>query len=157
TKPPFNNPDVRKAIQHGLDRKALNQLWLQGEGQPAYGFWPQDHPNFAPDLVDKNNYDPDQAKRLLQAAGVTGTTLDIWYSASPDYERLGEVLQSQLSALGVTAKLHGSPTIYEEYIQPQLPGAMYVPGSRSGVDKVLQIFGQGSVQNLCGADRTDIA
>ena len=26
--------------------------WLQGAGQPAYGFWPQDHANFADDLVE---------------------------------------------------------------------------------------------------------
>jgi peptide/nickel transport system substrate-binding protein len=156
TQPPFDNELVRKAVQRGIDREALNQVWLQEAGQPAYGYWPQDHANFAEDLVETTQYDLDEAKRLMAESGATDVSIELYYPASPAYEPLGDLLQAQLGAIGINATLMPTPQIVDAFILPKKPGAMFVPGSRAGVDKVLKIFQPGQAQNLCDADRTEI-
>ena len=47
-KPPFDNPEVRKAVQLAFDRDAIIQLAYQGQALPAYGLWPTNNVNFNP-------------------------------------------------------------------------------------------------------------
>ena len=156
TQPPFDNELVRQAVQRGIDREAINRLWLQESGQPAYGFWPLDHANFADDLVEDTSFDLDEAKRLMAESGATNVAVELYYPTNPAWEPLADLLQGQLAEIGIAATIVPSPQIVDQFIAAKKPGAMFVPGSRAGVDKVLKIFGPGQQQNLCDANRTEI-
>jgi len=76
-KPPFNDKRVRQALSMAIDRKALSQAVAQGEGEPdqtlsiAGQFWGFRKPKDLGAAAKYWNYDPQAAKQLLQAAGVT--------------------------------------------------------------------------------------
>jgi len=77
-KPPFNNPDLRRAMALSIDRKAFVDILSQGQGEiggilqpPPSGLW-----GMPPDQVTKlPGYDPDvhqsreQARQIMQKLG----------------------------------------------------------------------------------------
>ena len=68
TRPPFDDPRVRQAFIHAVDREALVDGALGGVGQPAHGgFVPFGMPGHSPSIGLK--FDPGQACKLLDAAG----------------------------------------------------------------------------------------
>src|SRR5271157_3358164 len=75
-KPPFDNPDLRRAMALSIDRQAFIDIISQGQGeiggvlQPApEGLWgmPQDL------LKELPGYDPDVQKNRAQARHIMGT------------------------------------------------------------------------------------
>jgi ABC-type transport system substrate-binding protein len=156
TKPPFDDVRIRQAFQRAMDRDKVNSLLLGGQGEPAYAFWRSNSPNSDPSLQGSIGYDADTARGLLAQAGAAALSVDLWYPSAVD-GRLMEIVQGQLAEAGVTLNLHPSQDIISEFITPQKPGLTVLPGSRPGVDKINRIFQPTSVQNLCGAQHTDIA
>lgn len=107
-KAPFDNPKVRQALSLAVDRKAVLDAVLFGEGQvtgpivPTLGNWstPVDQlPLYKPDQA--------KAKQLLAEAGVgTGLTMSILASPLyPQFISIALVLQRQLKAVGITVNL----------------------------------------------------
>ncbi|MET0143433.1 MAG: ABC transporter substrate-binding protein [Ilumatobacteraceae bacterium] len=156
TKPPFDDPNVRHAMQIGFDREAMNELFLQGRGEVALGFWPTDNPKFNPEVEEYVTYDPEAAKQLIEDAGIAGTTVDVYYPSTLGYDQLAEIIRSQAEAMGLNFNMVPSADVVAEFIEPQKPGLLLIPGSRTGTDKYLRIFGEGQVQNLCGASRPEM-
>src|SRR5205814_10652958 len=76
-KPPFNDKRVRQALSMAMDRKALSQAITQGEGEPdmvlsqAGKYWGFRKPSDMGAAAKYWNYDPQAAKQLLAAAGVS--------------------------------------------------------------------------------------
>jgi ABC-type transport system substrate-binding protein len=76
-KPPFNDKRVRQALSMAIDRKALSQAVAQGEGEPdqtlsiAGQYWGFRRPKDLGAAAKYWNYDPQTARQLLQAAGVS--------------------------------------------------------------------------------------
>ncbi|MGE0878719.1 MAG: ABC transporter substrate-binding protein [Acidimicrobiia bacterium] len=155
TKPPFDNVKVRQAVQYALDRNAMNAAWLLGKGKVAYGMWTEESPNFNPALKPFGTQDLAKAKQLLAESGVSSPSADV-YITSATYTPLAEIIQSQAAQAGIKLNIVVSRDVVGEFISPQKPGILVVPGSRTGVDKVNKIFGAGQQQNLCGANRSDI-
>ena len=60
-KPPFDNPKVRQAIAHAIDRKALIDGAMFGLGTPIGSFFPPHHPAYL-DLTSETAYDPELVK-----------------------------------------------------------------------------------------------
>ena len=156
TKPPFDDPNVRHALQIGFDRDAMNQLFVQGRGEVANGFWPTDNPKYNPEVEDYVGYDPEEAKRLIEEAGVAGTTVEVYYPSTQGFDQLAEVVRSQAEDIGLEFTMLPSADVVAEFIEPQKPGLLMIPGSRTGADKYLRVFGEGQVQNLCGASRPEM-
>ena len=64
----LKNPLVREAISIGLNRDRIIKLAFSGAGKPVSGPYPPSSEYTDPD-VDPDQYDPDRAMQLLEAAG----------------------------------------------------------------------------------------
>jgi peptide/nickel transport system substrate-binding protein len=153
-KAPLDDADIRKAMQLAIDRDTFIQLIYGGNARPAYTLWPPDHVNYNPDVEELIAHDPDAARELLGGQTVDVDLVIIGAVAGSDV--MAEVLQSQLNAVGFNANIITTQDPVAEWITPQLPGALLVPGSRSGVDKYVRTFEAGQVQALCGTSRPEI-
>lgn len=109
-KPPFDNRNVRLAINHAINKAAIVEHLYQGMGIPAKNpipptLWSYD------DTIEDYGYDPERAKQLLAEAGYPdGFETTLWALPVPrpyipDGRALAEVLQSELRNIGITAKI----------------------------------------------------
>jgi dipeptide transport system substrate-binding protein len=108
-KPPFDKPEVRKAIAMAVDRDAIIKEVYQGAGQKAKNPIPPTMWSYDESTVDIP-YDPAKAKEMLKAAGVEGLKTDIWWMPvqrpyNPNAKRMAEMIQADLAKVGIEATL----------------------------------------------------
>jgi peptide/nickel transport system substrate-binding protein len=76
---PFDNPLVRQAVAHGLDRAGVVKAFYAGRGEVAHEFMPPQVLGYSKN-VKKYPYNPNRAKQLLQQAGLTlPVEVEFWY------------------------------------------------------------------------------
>jgi ABC-type transport system substrate-binding protein len=77
---PFNDPRVRQALSLLVDRQAIIKSLAQGMAGQGYGqdwtYFGREWPWEANDLGKYNKYDPAEAKKLLDAAGIKNANFD---------------------------------------------------------------------------------
>jgi len=99
--PPLDNPLVRQAIAHAIDRSAIIDGAMFGYGTPIGTHFAPHHPSYI-DLSANSVYDPDKARALLEEAGLADgftTTLKL---PPPVYARRGgEIIAAQLREVGI--------------------------------------------------------
>ncbi|MEU1659900.1 ABC transporter substrate-binding protein [Streptomyces griseofuscus] len=73
---PFDDIRVRQALHYAIDKEKMVKVALKGHGRAASSFLDQGNPSYrrARTVYD---YDPDKAKALLKAAGVTGLSINV--------------------------------------------------------------------------------
>ncbi len=103
TKPPFNDPRVRLAINQSIDRQAIIEKILGGYGKVPEGVFPEGVQGRAQQAP--YSYDPENAKRILAAVFPGGfkEKVIIWTCAGrymKDKE-VAETVQSYLNAIGL--------------------------------------------------------
>jgi peptide/nickel transport system substrate-binding protein len=107
SRPPFDDPLVRQAIQHAVDTAALVDSVYEGTGVPAVGpFGPATE--WAPEGAEPAAFDPDEALSLLDEAGVDPESLSIEliaYNDRPEFGDVAAVLQDQLSQIGIDVEI----------------------------------------------------
>lgn len=104
-RPPFNDPRVRRAVAHAIDKEAILRSAYDGEGTVAKSLVPQAMWGHHPDLVD-HPYDPERAKELLREAGIEpGRKIKFYamrnsrpYMPSPD--QVSAIVLEQLRVIG---------------------------------------------------------
>jgi len=69
--PPFDDPKVRQALTHAIDKETIAREVLSGLAVPAYGILPPGFPGHNSDLQGLR-YDPDRAKQLLAESRYAG-------------------------------------------------------------------------------------
>ena len=62
--PPFDDPNVRLALNYAVDRETIAEVLLEDAAVPARGILPPGFPGFNPDLPGYG-YDPERARQLL--------------------------------------------------------------------------------------------
>lgn len=102
---PLNNPLVRQAITHAIDKNTIVQGAFNGLGTVIGTHATPAEPYFVD--VNPYPYDPEKAKALLAEAGYpSGITLNFELAAEyPLERRAGEVIAQQLSEAGITANV----------------------------------------------------
>jgi peptide/nickel transport system substrate-binding protein len=105
-KPPFDNPDMRRAVAMGLDRDELNELANAGFPTVADQPFPPGDPGYVDD-PGFPEYDPEAAKELVdkyvEGGGTAALTLTV--QADPTLLARGEIIQNQLSKVGIEVKI----------------------------------------------------
>jgi ABC-type transport system substrate-binding protein len=72
TRPPLDDPDVRRALALAVDKEALNELGSEGLDPIAYGIYPPAMPGYAAEAIQERaeaGYDPEAARAALEASG----------------------------------------------------------------------------------------
>lgn len=107
SRPPFDDPLVRQAMQHALNLEAIASTVYEGGASAAVGpFSPEDP--WAPEDAEPPTFDPDEARRLLNQANVDPGSMTIEliaYNERPEFGDLAAVIQDQLSQLGIAVKI----------------------------------------------------
>ncbi|WP_323022101.1 ABC transporter substrate-binding protein [Pararhodobacter sp.] len=103
---PFDNPLVRQAVAHAIDRQAVIDGAMYGLGTPIGTHFAPHNPDYV-DLTGLSNYDPERSRALLAEAGLPDgftTTLNL---PPPSYARRGgEIIAAQLRAVGIQTEIN---------------------------------------------------
>lgn len=119
--PITQDPAVRKAIAMGIDKKGFVDTLLNGNGYPAVGVFP-DTFSFGGNAVHTEGYDPEGAKKVLEAAGwvdsdgdgireKNGQKLTIrWltYPSRQELPLLAESVQNTLKQIGMDVQINST-------------------------------------------------
>ena len=104
--PPFDDPKVRAAVAHAIDRQAIIDGAMFGYGTPIGTHFAPHNPGYV-DQTALSLHDIEKSKALLAEAGFADgfeTTLDL---PPPSYARRGgEIIAAQLAEVGITAKIN---------------------------------------------------
>jgi peptide/nickel transport system substrate-binding protein len=103
--PPFNNDKLRQAIAHGIDRKRINDIVMDGKGTISDGPTPPGLWWYDP-TIKSYDYDPEKAKTLLEEAGyANGFEFGLSTPQVTALSQINQLVQEQLSAVGIKLRL----------------------------------------------------
>jgi peptide/nickel transport system substrate-binding protein len=104
---PWDDPAVRRAVAHAMDRSAIVEAAVSGYGQPAWQPYAEGS-QWHYDLGDsRRTHDPERAREILDEAGnpLEGETLTIKTNTRYQLmETTADLLVAQLSAAGIDAE-----------------------------------------------------
>jgi peptide/nickel transport system substrate-binding protein len=117
SKGPISDPQVRLAIEYGIDREGLNKSVFQGLNKVAFS--PLMQPTFGYDASTEQIYsfDPDKAKQILDAAGWKAgadgirekdgqkLAIDFPIISRPNDKAMAESIQASLRDVGIDVKV----------------------------------------------------
>lgn len=106
---PFDDVRVRKAINMAINKKAIVNAVFLGAGQAATNPIPPTMWGYNKTVKD-DEYNPDEAKKLLAEAGVKNLSMDIWAMPvqrpyMPNARRTAEMMQSDLAKVGIKVNI----------------------------------------------------
>ena len=104
---PFDDVNVRKALQMAIDKETIIEEMYSGTAVPANGIYPPGLIGYNEDL-DEIPYDPEGAKALLAEAGYPdGFDMTIATTANDDQATtdLVAIIQQQFAAIGVNVTI----------------------------------------------------
>ncbi len=110
-RPPFDNPDLRKAMKYILNREKVLKTLMKGYGQLGndHLFAPND-PFYNANLP-QHNQDREKAKYYLKKAGMQNGELELHVSdAAFASVELGMMFQQEAARVGLTVKLRREPS-----------------------------------------------
>jgi len=117
TSGPLADKRVRQALYAAIDRKAHIDGYFAGLAVPIGSHAsPNDGEPYYADMLSVNTFDPNKAKQLLSAAGVSNLKLRLaQVSAFPYAVSMTDILGSQLQAIGV--QLDVQPMEFPRWLQ----------------------------------------
>jgi len=102
---PFDNPLVREAVAHAIDRQAIIDGAMFGYGTPIGTHFAPHNPAYL-DLTGLSGYDPERARELLAEAGLPDGFTTTLRLPPPSYARRGgEIIAAQLREVGIQTEV----------------------------------------------------
>jgi len=125
-KPPFDNPDMRRAVNLAIDRQELVAKALEGAGVPCAILDPKlvgdfalplDEVNKAPGCRQPKDADVAEAKRLVEKHYPGGLDVEVAVRQVGNYVDRGQLVIAQLRRIGIrgTMKTHESAAGYAAF------------------------------------------
>lgn len=103
SRPPFDNPHVRKAVSYAIDREKLLNTFYEKRGRLASGPVPDLLRKWeAPSLYE---YNPEKAKEMIKKQGLAGTTVNLYITADQEVVDMAEFIQSYMRKTGLNVKI----------------------------------------------------
>jgi peptide/nickel transport system substrate-binding protein len=137
---PFNNLDVRKAVEFAINKAQINQVVQDGLGEVATETFSKDSPAYDPSLANLYSYNPSMAHQLLVQSGLPlpiKITMAIPGGNIASMADQGAIIQQNLDAVGFNVSIKPIPgnAIASEYYEggegnafaAQRPGEAYPP------------------------------
>jgi peptide/nickel transport system substrate-binding protein/oligopeptide transport system substrate-binding protein len=97
---PFDDPDVRRALSHAIDREKILMTLYEGRGRLASGpvpdllrRWPEPEPY---------TFEPEEARRILAEKGAGKAEILFYIPAEPEVVDMAEVIQAYLREAGLS-------------------------------------------------------
>jgi dipeptide transport system substrate-binding protein len=123
-KAPFDDVKVRQALNMAVNKQAIIDVVFQGAGRIAKNPIPPTIWSYN-DAVEDYPYDPEQAKKLLEEAGVSDLSTNIWAMPvqrpyNPNARRMAELVQADWAEVGVQAEIVSFE--WGEYLKRSLAG-----------------------------------
>jgi peptide/nickel transport system substrate-binding protein len=107
---PFTDDAVTEALSHAIDRQAIVDGLLFGEGTPAWQPFNTENVAFSQDAAELYPHDVAKAKELLAAAGhPDGVDLTLYTYSDPTIQKIAEVIQTQVAEAGFNLTLEVAP------------------------------------------------
>ena len=106
----FTSQAARTALQQAVDVSQITKQTYFGRGKDAKQIYP---PNMLPEQYGTQNitHDTSALQKIVQGLPASERTITIGYdSGAPDNQLISNLLQTQLSAVGFTAKVQSYPT-----------------------------------------------
>jgi peptide/nickel transport system substrate-binding protein len=138
--PPFDNLDVRKAVEFAINRSQINQVVQSGLGEVATETFSKNSPAYDPSLASLYSYNPTMAHQLLVQSGLPlpiKITMAIPGGNIASMADQGAIIQQNLDAVGFTVSIlpvPGNAIASQYYIggqgnafAAQRPGEAYPP------------------------------
>jgi peptide/nickel transport system substrate-binding protein len=159
---PLGNKLVRQAINHAVDKDAMIEGILKGQGKRVDGALLETATGYAPDFTPKYAYDPARARELLAQAGYpNGFQTELVH---PIGRYMGDVdiaavIAAQLGQVGIQVAL--KPTETSTYLAQTRSGTfpLFLYGS-GDVDEpnryLLQFFRSGATRLLGGWQSAEV-
>lgn len=101
TKAPFDNQQVRQAVNYAIDRDRIAKQVFGDSGMATDLFWDPSTPGYPKDLANYYKYDPNKAKSMIAAAGATGAAVTISVINIPQNVSLAQIVRNNLEAAGL--------------------------------------------------------
>jgi peptide/nickel transport system substrate-binding protein/oligopeptide transport system substrate-binding protein len=125
SKPPFNNPDVRKAINYAIDREKILDTVYEGRGRLAKGPVPDNIRTW--ENKPGYEYNPQKAREIIEREGLEKTAITFYVTADQDVVDIAEVIQSYMHAVGMKVTIKQLEwSAYKEALNRAEPNMFYL-------------------------------
>src|ERR687888_976498 len=120
---PTNDPAVRRALHHAINKDAIVRVVFHGQSQAAGSLIQPPTPGFVPVAKELFPYDPARAKKILDDAGwkpggdgiraKDGKRLEIlWiFGTNNGYEEMAPLIQGMAREVGIDIQLREQPRV----------------------------------------------
>ncbi len=103
SRPPFDNPALRRAVNLAIDRIKILQTYYEGRGRPARGPVPDNLRRWRPPTL--YSYDPAMAEEIIKREGLRGPKINFYVTADQEVVDIAEIIQSYLRRVGLDVKI----------------------------------------------------
>jgi dipeptide transport system substrate-binding protein len=109
TQPPFDNANVRKALNMAIDKAAIIDAVFQGSGVAAKNPIPPTMWSYN-EAIEDDPHDPEAAREMLAAEGIENLSMKIWAMPvqrpyNPNARRMAELMQADFAEIGVDVEI----------------------------------------------------
>jgi peptide/nickel transport system substrate-binding protein len=147
---PLANVKVRQALNFAVDRKAINNALLYGQGQPAWSIFPSSSSLYDKSLTNIYAFNVKKAKQLLAQAGYPhGFSTSLMALPEASTAQLATVLQQEWKQIGVTLQIVQSSNYVTDLYTDNKAQLGLNPEGLPGIQKLTTQYIPGDVGDLC--------
>jgi peptide/nickel transport system substrate-binding protein/oligopeptide transport system substrate-binding protein len=103
SRPPFNNRNLRKAMNLAIDRRKLLTSFYENRGRLAVGPVPDILRKW--DAPEAYEYNPEKAGEIVREEGLTGVSISLYITAEQEVVDMAEFIQAYLKKVGLDVRI----------------------------------------------------